>query len=148
MKRYELMDLKVLSLNDFEVVGCVLDEDRRYLKIETDGAFLDVNDGLFFDKSDIHLVGWESIILKVFYHKEGVWVEKKLGYDCLREVCEFEVAGNRSVLVRGFGRKTGHWEEVLLVKCDLKVYLYRDEPVEIDELHGVLRASENAPNMW
>ena len=99
-----------LSFPDRDVVAMHIDRVRRTLSIRTTGAWTDRALGA----GALVIEGWTFLLQRRYDAQQKSWSEIPPGdEEPLKDLpdCEF---GNEEIALRGFGKQSGQWVEVLV----------------------------------
>lgn len=104
--------IKNLSFPDAKVTKMEFFFEKKILKIYVTSAWLDLKEGIKLEKGVLFFNDWKSLLAKRFDPEKKTWSNVNLdSIEQLKDICEVVFSG-RSVSLRGFGIKSGHWIEV------------------------------------
>jgi hypothetical protein len=100
-----------LSFPDYRVKNFQFLPEKKELKIDVDGAWLDIKSGIPLGPGFVFFRNWNSLFIRALDGKTDSWHNIEiLKYDILDEINDFTVE-NTVITLSGFGKKTHKWIE-------------------------------------
>jgi len=112
MKKIQRFLLPYLSFTDFNVINLNLSLKNKKLTIFIDGAYLNINNGIYFEKGLLRFTNWESISIRKYdYHfKTWIHLNEIENVESLENICKTSFSKSH-VILSGFAKKSGQWME-------------------------------------
>jgi len=112
MEKIKKSLLPYLSFHDYPIESIELLYKEKRLKFFIDGAYLDINNGIFLGKGTLTFANWESISMKKYDFRIKKWIQINVAenMDPLDEICESSFSKSR-VILSGFAKNCGLWME-------------------------------------
>lgn len=115
-----------LTFPDFPILDFSLEDGARRLRIEMEGAWLDLDGGREIGRGKLIIEGWSDMSVSRFDHDAWVEIADPLE-ESLKDICEVEIGPTTTL--SGFSARTGLWTR----------YVFRDAMARYD------LGSEKAP---
>jgi hypothetical protein len=98
-----------ISFPDYEILKMEVNLENKIIKIEIEGAFLDISEGLFLKRGLIIFNDFNRLEMKYYDDNLEIFVLMK-NRDLLKSIDEFIYDKSKTIL-KGFGKQTGKWIE-------------------------------------
>jgi hypothetical protein len=101
--------LNKISFPDYEILNMDVNLENKIIKIEIEGAFLNISEGLFLKRGIIIFDNFNNLEIK-YYDDNLRKFFLMQNIDLLKSIDEF-IYDKSETILKGFGKQTGKWTE-------------------------------------